>query len=223
MKVARPDLGARLRRLWDQASLYLPVLLMGALALGSYAIVQRTPMPAAPTPQPPLTQGQPDTRLQHFEWHRYRADGTRELTLRGRQLDHFPASRDTRVLDAYLLRRDASSGVQTEAWARTLHTDDDRRTYRLDGAVRVVRQTSAPGSSASRGAHEKATPRLTFEGETLTWLTQERLLRSDQPVRITRGADTLLGNQLRYDEARGTLDLQGQVRATLVARRTADQ
>ncbi len=205
------------QRLWDRVSLYLPVLLMGALALGSYAIVQRVPMPAPPRPQPPLAQGQPDYRLEGFVWHRYRADGTLDLTLSGRQLDHFPVSRDTRVLDAHLLRRDPERGTQTDVKARTLHTDDDRSAYRLEGDVRVVREP-LPGTP-----REKATPRLTLNGETLTWLTQEQRLLSDRPVRITRGADTLQGDRLRFDEAHGVLDLEGQVRATLAARTGARQ
>ena len=207
----------RCQALWDRVSLYLPVLLMGALALGSYAIVQRVPMPATPTPQPPLAQGQPDYRLENFVWHRYGPDGQLVLTVHGRQLDHFPVSQDSRVLQARLIRYDRRRGLRTEARADTLHTDDERRAYRLEGDVHVVRE-AMPATP-----RPTTTPRLTIAGETLTWLTAERLLLSEQPVRITRGTDTLHGNRLRYDEASGVLDLQGRVRATLVARSAARQ
>ena len=207
----------RWQALWDRVSLYLPVLLMGALALGSYAIVQRVPIPQAPTPQPPLALGQPDYRLENFVWHRYGPDGQPAMTLRGRQLDHFPASRDSRVLQVHLIRDDRQRGLRTEARANTLHIDDDRRAYRLAGEVHVVRE------AIPETPRPTAKPSLTIAGETLTWLTEERQLLSDQPVRITRGANILHGNRLRYDEANGVLDLRGQVRATLVARSAARQ
>lgn len=40
-----------LRLIWERASLYLPVLLMGVLALGTYLLVRNTPV-FGPPPQP---------------------------------------------------------------------------------------------------------------------------------------------------------------------------
>ena len=42
---------AQLRHGWDRAAVYLPVLTMGLLALGSYWILRSTPEPQAPAAQ----------------------------------------------------------------------------------------------------------------------------------------------------------------------------
>ena len=38
----------RALRLWDQISIYLPILLMGALALGTYWLVRNSPVLSVP-------------------------------------------------------------------------------------------------------------------------------------------------------------------------------
>ena len=45
---------ARLRRTWDRLSLYLPVLLTGLLAMGTWWLVRN-----APVLRPPTTEGAP--------------------------------------------------------------------------------------------------------------------------------------------------------------------
>ncbi|OBS31693.1 LPS export ABC transporter periplasmic protein LptC [Tepidimonas fonticaldi] len=202
--------------LWERLSLYLPVLLMGVLALVTYGIVQRIPGPAA-APDTPLAEGQPDYRLEGFILRRYEADGRLGSVLTGAVLEHFPANGLLRVQDATLERIDHAGQMRLLARARELRTDDARTTYHLRGDVRLVRE------AWPEGERKNATPRLTLEGQTLTWHDDRRLLESDQPVRMTRGADTLIGNRLWYDERNGIADLQGQVRATLVARPARNQ
>lgn len=213
--VASPA-AARWYGLWDRLSLYLPVLLMGALALVTYGIVQRIPGPAA-TPDAPLAQGQPDYRLEGFTLRRYEADGRLGSMLTGAVLEHFPDNGLLRVQNATLERIDHAGQMRLRAQAGELRTDDERTLYHLRGDVRLVRE---PWPTDRR---KNATPRLTFEGQTLTWHEDQRLLESDQPVRLSRGADTLTGNRLRYDARNGIADLQGQVRATLMARTPRDQ
>lgn len=197
--------------LWDRVSLYLPVLLMGALAAISYGIVrQLPPLPAAP--DAPVTPGVPDYRLEDFVLRRYDAAGQLESTLRGQALAHYPDRAVLLVQEADLERWARADGHRLWARAHALQTDDARTVVHLRGDVRVVREALA-GTPQT-----KTTPRLTFEGQALTWHETQRLLESDQPVRVTRGADVLTGDRLRYDEARGVADVTGRVRATLAAR-----
>ncbi|WP_052231452.1 LPS export ABC transporter periplasmic protein LptC [Tepidimonas taiwanensis] len=197
--------------LWDRVSLYLPVLLMGALAAISYGIVQRLPpLPAAP--DAPVAPGAPDYRLEDFVLRRYDAAGRLESTLRGQALAHYPDRAVLLVQEADLERWARADGHRLWARAHALQTDDARTVVHLRGDVRVVREALA-GTPQT-----KTTPRLTFEGQALTWHETQRLLESDQPVRVTRGADVLTGDRLRYDEARGVADVTGRVRATLAAR-----
>lgn len=197
--------------LWDRVSLYLPVLLMGTLAAVSYGIVQR--LPALPTaPDTPVAPGAPDYRLEDFVLHRYDAAGRLESALRGLALVHYPDRAALVVQEADLERWARADGRRLRARAREMHTDDARTVVHLRGNVRVVREALAGGPQM------KTTPRLIFEGQALTWHETQRLLESDQPVRVTRGADVLVGDRLRYDEARGIADVTGRVRATLAAR-----
>lgn len=207
---------ARWPRLWERLSLYLPVGLMGALALLSYGIVKRLPEPPRPTPTP-LAEGQPDYQLERFTWRRYDADGRLESTLTGARLEHHPASGTVWVREAHLERWDRERNTHSVAQARELRTDDARTVYELRGDVRLVRAAS-PGAEQA-----KATPSLTLEGQTLTWHTEQRVLESPLPVRVVRGRDVLTGNRLHYDERNGIVDLRGQVRATLVARSARPQ
>lgn len=212
----RPTAPLHWHGLWDRLSLYLPVLLMGALALVTYGIVQRIPGPSAPM-DAPLANGQPDYRLERFTLRRYDADGRLGSILSGEVLEHYPANATLLVRDAALERIERAEGTRLLARARELRTDDARTVYHLSGDVRLVRE------AWPAGGRPNATPRLTLEGQALTWHTQRRLLESDRPVRLTRGADTLSGDRLRYDERSGIADLQGQVRATLAARTLRDQ
>lgn len=221
MRVARAagragSASPRWHGLWDRLSLYLPMLIMGALALVTYGIVQRTPGPEA-APDSPLADGQPDYQLENFTLRRYDAQGRLASTLHGTVLSHYPASGMLEVEQARLERQEPEAGVRQQVRAERLRTDDRRSVYHLTGDVLLVQE---PLPDTPKG---KATPRLTLTGQTLTWHTDQRLLESDRPVRLTRGADTLMGNRLRYDERSGVTDLQGQVRATLVARTARDQ
>jgi lipopolysaccharide export system protein LptC len=217
---ASPPLqAARWHGVWDRLSLYLPVVLMGALAVITYGVVRQLPPPTAQG-ETPLSAGQPDYRLEHFTLRRYATDGTLETVLRGTTLEHVPAAQTLTVKQAQLERLSREEGTRLHASAHTLQTDDDRTRYFLQGDVRVVREPWR--DPVGTGAKPNATPRLTLEGQTLTWHTQQRLLESDQPVRVTRstgrGTDVLRGNRLRYDERAGVAELDGQVRATLAAR-----
>ena len=48
--------GRQLRRGWDRLSIYLPVVLMGLLALGSYWLLRATPEPELPVAERPPQQ-----------------------------------------------------------------------------------------------------------------------------------------------------------------------
>jgi lipopolysaccharide export system protein LptC len=161
---------ARWHGVWDRLSLYLPVVLMGALAVITYGVVRQLPPPTAQG-ETPLSAGQPDYRLEHFTLRRYATDGTLETVLRGTMLEHVPAAQTLTVEQAQLERLSRKEGTRLHASAHTLQTDDDRTRYFLQGDVRVVREPWR--DPVGTGAKRNATPRLTLEGQTLTWHTQQ--------------------------------------------------
>ncbi|MCX7814751.1 MAG: LPS export ABC transporter periplasmic protein LptC [Tepidimonas ignava] len=194
-------------RAWDVASLYLPVALMGTLALLTWAVVQRVPTDH-PSPSRALGQGEPDYTLHHFTLQRWSAPGQPELLLRGDRLVHYPADARTDIEQAHLQRVVPADATRSTLRAHLLQTDDRRVHYTLRGQVRYERTPLRPGGA----------PRLTLDAEELTWDSERQVLQSTQPVRMTRDADVITANQMRYDERHGLAEWQGQVRATLVAR-----
>jgi lipopolysaccharide export system protein LptC len=63
-----------------------------------------------------------------------------------------------------------------------------------------------------------ATPRLEFRGEFLHAFTNDKRVKSDQPVELRRGGDVFTGDTFDYDHQRGVANLQGRVRGVLQPR-----
>lgn len=193
----------RVRRYgWNRLSVYLPVLLMGGLALSSYWIVRLNPAPTT-VPAAPQTSQHPDYFMHGFAVRTFGPDGALQQELRGTQAQHFPGSGQLEVQQARV-RSLNSQGQAITAEARQLHSNADHTDYQLQGQVRVA-----------RGTDGAAAPTLQFEGEQLQLNSQTQQLQSSQPVHLVRGRNHMYGNQLHYDHQQGIAILQGQVRATL--------
>jgi len=196
-----------LKRTWDQASLYLPVILMGVLALGSYWIIGRSPAPAAPPAERAPVQG-PGATMQDFLLRDFDADGQLLLKIEGRQLHHYPGAARLVVEQVRMQQRDAQ-GQLNFLQADRLESSTDRTVHRLSG--NVVLQRPARAATAA----QVAVPAQEFRSQALTLYTLAHRIESDQPVEIWRGPHHLRAQRMRYDQKTGRLELQGQVRATL--------
>lgn len=188
---------------WDRLSIYLPILLMGGLALGSYWVVRLAPIPSTPAAAPLVSQ-HPDYFMQDFAVRTFGANGQLQQELQGTQAQHFPASGQLNVQQARV-RSLNPQGQAITAQAQHLRSNADQTEYQLQGQVRVSRWAIASGAS----------PTLQFEGEQLHINTRTQQLRSEQPVHLVRGSDHMQAQQLHYDHQQGIATLQGQVRATL--------
>ncbi|BAO84043.1 uncharacterized protein conserved in bacteria [Serpentinimonas maccroryi] len=196
-----------LKRAWDHASLYLPVILMGLLALGSYWIIGQSPAPAEPpAARAPVTG--PGAVMQDFLLRDFGPDGQLLLKIEGVQLHHYPGAARLVVEQVRLQQRDAQ-GHLSFAQADRLESTTDRTVHRLSGNVVLLR----PARAAT--ATQAAVPEQEFRSQALTLYTQANRIESDQPVEIRSGAHLLRAQRMRYNQSTGQLELQGQVRATL--------
>ena len=195
---------------WDSVSIYLPVLLMGGLALGSYWLVRTAPVPPLPVTQPALSD-EPDYFMRGFSVRTLNAEGTLRHELRGREVRHYPQSGRLEVDEARLHSLNAD-GRLTTAQSMRLATNADQTVYDLRGEVQVVRE-------AFTDVQGRRQQRLEFQGEALTVDMAGDRLASDLPVLMRRGSDTLQADRLRYDDGAGVADLQGRVKAVLAPRR----
>lgn len=205
MKLALPL--ARLHQGWDRAAVYLPVLTMGLLALGSYWILRSAPEPQAPALPRPATH-EPDYFMRGFSVRSHGTDGALLSELSGSQVRHYPDNDVIEIDQARLLALNGSG--YTRAEARLLSTDGQQSQYLLEGAVTVERHGSAGKAGPESSMH--------FAGEQLRVYAGGQRIASDLPVELTRNGNRATAQSLRYDNSTGVAELQGRVRAQLSAR-----
>lgn len=197
--------GRQLRRGWDRLSIYLPVVLMGLLALGSYWLLRATPEPVLPVAERP-PQHEPDYFMRGFAVRSFAPDGSLRSEVRGTEARHYPDTNSTEI-DQARIRSQQPGSPLTTATAQRVTSNADQTEFVLRGNAMVVREAA--------GANR---PRLTFQGEHLQVLTDTRRVLSDKPVLLLRGRDQIQANSLDFQDNTGVALLQGRVVATLQAR-----
>ncbi|MDD2545845.1 MAG: LPS export ABC transporter periplasmic protein LptC [Burkholderiaceae bacterium] len=198
----------RLRRGWDRLSLYLPVVLMGLLALGTWWLVRNAPTsPGAPAAQAP--RHQPDYFMKSFSVKSFDATGRLQSEVRGDMARHFPDT-DTLEIDRARWRATAPNGRLTLATADRALSNADGSEVQLFGNAIVTREPlpSRPGGAAQ--------PRLEFRSEFLHAFAHSERVRSHQPVTLTRGRDRFTADAMEYDHFDQVLQLRGRVHGVLM-------
>lgn len=198
-----------LRRAWDQVSIYLPLILMGLLALGSWWLVRSTPGLGAPIPQAPARH-EPDYFMRNFSIKTFDAQGRLKSEILGAQARHFPDT-DTVEIDQARLRSLSESGSVTTATADRALTNGDGSEVQLFGNARVVREAYTDAS----GRH---VPVGEFRSEFLHAFTNTERLKTHKPVVLLRGADQFSAEGMDFDNVERVLKLHGHVRSELQPR-----
>lgn len=195
------------RQGWEQFSLYLPVVLMGLLALGTWWLVRNAPMPLLPAIE--RQQGnQPDYFMKSFSVKSFDAGGRLQSEVQGEEARHYPDS-DTLEIDKARMRSVTPQGRLTVATADRALTNADGSEVQLFGNAIVTREPlpAKPGSPAQ--------PRMEFRSEFLHAYTNTERVRSDKPVTLTRGNDRFTADGMDYDNLDQVLQLRGRVRGVL--------
>lgn len=188
-----------LRQGWDRFTLYLPIILMGLLALGTWWLVRNAPAPIAAA-APSSNGNQPDYFMKVFSVKSFDATGRMQSEIKGDMGRHFPDT-DTLEIDNVRMRSVSPQGVVTLATANRALSNADGSEVQLFGNAVVTRETQ---------------PRLEFRGEFLHAFTQAERVRSDQPVVLTRGNDQFTADAMEYDHLDQVLQLRGRVRGVLM-------
>ena len=164
-----------LRQIGDLVSIYLPVLLMGLLALGTYWLVHTTP-PQQQERGAAAPRHQPDYFMRGFVLTSYDAKGRIKSEVRGVELRHYPDT-DTVEIDWPQIRSFNLSGQEATATAVRALSNGDGSEVQLIGDAVMVREAAADKSDAEQ-------PRLEVRGEFLhAFLDAERVL-SHFPVTL---------------------------------------
>lgn len=196
-----------LRQLLDRLTLYLPVLLMGALALSTYWLARTSVAPGASTPAV-AARHLPDYFMRDFAVQTFDAQGRLKSQVSGVEARHFPDT-DTLEIDQALIRSYDEQGALTTASARQAVSNGDGSEVTLMGGARVIR-------AATVSPQGKAQPELTFAGEFLHAFVDAQRVVSDQPVVLTRGADRFSAQRMDFDNRQRVVQLNGRVQGVLV-------
>lgn len=190
-------------RLRDTLSSYLPLLLMGALALATWWLVKNTPG-APPVREPAADTGGPDYTMRSFVLQRYAADGRATARLEGSELRHYPG--DGRIeIDALQLQAFLPDGRVLNATARRAVLNDAATELQLQGGAEV------------RGTDSGGRP-VEIRSEFLQAFVETEVVQTHLPVTVTQGANRLRAGGLRYDGQRRVLQFDGPVQASLLNR-----
>ena len=193
---------------WERVSVYVPLILMGVIALGTYWLARNTPSFGGPEPVQPVTHD-PDSYMRRFSVKTFDAAGRLKSEVYGNEARHFPDT-DTLEIDEPRIRSYNDRGELTVATAHRALTNGDASEAQLFGNAVVIRH-AVPNAAQER-------PTLEVRGEFLhAFLNTERVI-SNKPVELLRGSDRITGDSMDYDNLNRVLVLNGRVHALLAAR-----
>lgn len=122
---------------WERLSLYLPVLLMGLLALGTWWLVRNAPAPIAAAAGP-SNPHQPDYFMKLFSVKSFDATGRMQSEIKGEMGRHYPDT-DTLEVDKVHMRSVTPQGLVTLATADRALSNADGSEVQLFGNAVVTR------------------------------------------------------------------------------------
>lgn len=194
-----------LRNLGGRLTLYLPIVLMGLLALGSWWLARNTPV----VTQAPVSQAQrlePDYFLTRFSVKSFDAQGQLMSEVWGRQAKHLPATDILEIEDARF--SSLKNTRVTNGQGDRAYSNGDGSEVQLVGNATVVR-------TAARDAAGRELPRMEFRGDFLHAFLRTEEVKSHKPVVMQRGADQFSGEAMLYNKLNGIVQLDGRVRVRL--------
>jgi lipopolysaccharide export system protein LptC len=187
-------------RLFEQASSYLPLLLMAVLALGTWWLVKNTPLADEPQTAAPLRH-EPDYQMSKFVVRRFSSSGAMRAQIEGDTMRHYPDT-DTLEIDNVRVRAIAPDGRITLANAHMALANGDGSEIQLHGGAHVVREGLAGEDPVE------------FRGEFLHAFLNTETVRSHLPVTVTRGGMEVHADAMEYDNLERAVQLKGRVTAS---------
>ena len=196
-----------LSNLWERLMLYLPLVVMGLLALGTYWLVRSTPDMASPAVERAQTH-EPDYFMQGFSVKTFDALGRIRSEVVGDKARHYPDTKWVEI-DNIRIRSFDERGRLTIATAKQGLTNEGSTEVQLLGNAVVVREADPATSNG-------AAPRMEYRSEFLHAFMTTEQVKSNKPVELVRGNDRFTADNLDFDNIEQVLQLRGRVRGVLV-------
>lgn len=198
--------------LWGRLSIYLPIAIMGLVALGTYWLVENSPRPHKPVIERPVRH-EPDYFMKNFSVTTFVESGRLRSEVFGVEGRHYPDT-DKLEIDHIRIRSFDKQGLLTTATANRALTNKDASVVELFGNAILVRETQ-PDKSGN------PLPRIEFRGEYLHANTETDRVTSNKPVQLRRGNDVFVGDSMDFDNANQVMVMQGRVKGLINSRSAA--
>ena len=196
-------------RVWDRVSIYLPILLMGALALSTYWLVRNSPVFATPAAAK-AARHDVDYFMRKFTIKSFDETGVLRSEVKGLEGRHY-ADTDTLEIDQPRIRSISDLGRHVTSSSQRALSNGDGSEVQLFGDARVIRDPVV-------GVNGETMPRMEFSGEFLHAYVNEERVKSHLPVVLTRGTDQFSGDTFAYNNVTGIVELKGRVKGLLIPR-----
>jgi lipopolysaccharide export system protein LptC len=202
----------RLAGLWEQSSLYLPLVMMALLAVGTYWLVRNTPAAYEAEAARPMSH-QVDYFMRKATIKTFDETGRLKTEFFGTEARHY-VDTETLEIDQARMRSTGLDGRVTTATANKALSNDAGSEVQLMGDAVVVRQPL-------QNPDGRWLPRLQFTGEFLHIFLNEDRVTSHLPVVLKRGSDEFSGDTFTYDNLDQVANLRGRVKGLLIPRASA--
>jgi lipopolysaccharide export system protein LptC len=195
-------------RAWDRISIYLPIILMGVLALGTYWLARTTPGVSNAVNGQHVAKHEADYFLRNFSVKSFTPQGRLKSEIQGVEARHYPDT-DTLEIEQPRFRSYNDVGAVTIATAKHAISNGDGSQVQLFGDA-VVTRDPAPS--------QKDQPQMEIRSDFLHLFANEEKVKTNKPVSIRRGKDRFEADNLDYDNLDRVLQMQGRVHGLLLPR-----
>jgi lipopolysaccharide export system protein LptC len=195
------------RAAWERVTVYLPIILMGLMALGTYWLARNTPG-LVMTETRGEEAHEPDNLMRRFSIKTFDPSGRLKSEVFGTEARHFPDT-DTVEIDQPRIRSFNAAGELTVATARLALSNGDGTEVQLIGDAVVTRE-------AVIGKDGQVRPRMQFRGEFLHAFLDSERVSSHKPVELIRGDSRFTADTMDFDNLDQVMNLRGRVRGSLV-------
>jgi lipopolysaccharide export system protein LptC len=182
---------------------YLPLLVMALLALGTWWLVENTPVSAGPGAVAPLRH-EPDYSMRQFTVLRFARDGSLRTKIEGDVALHYPDT-DTLEVDNPRIRAVAADGTVTLASARRALVNGDGTEAQLLDSAHVIREATTTEEAVD------------FRSEFLHLFVNTERVRSHLPVRVRQGTTDVQASAMEYDNLARVVELKGRMRGVFAS------
>lgn len=196
-------------RFWESVSMYLPMILMGLLALGTYWLVRQSPTLLG-MPNVRAVKHEVDYFMHQATVRVFDATGQLKSEIYGLDTRHYPDT-ETLEIDKVRLVSKTAEGNVTVATANRALSNEDASEVQLMGNAVVVRQSMVKPDGTRL-------PKIEFRGEFLHVFANEQRLKSHLPVELLQDGDRFTADTLVYNHLEQTVDLKGRVKGVLTPR-----